>query len=143
MIVLKKFAYIKIYSYLWESKLKMKFANIFIHATNQPTLTPKFHRMKKSLYICILCGLCGAPAFAQSVTIVDKDGLTHKFPTESIKEITFEKAETPQPTVVFNDIVLKDWGGGNVNIVMTGENVKADLDVYGPKDATYLNLKHI
>ncbi len=95
--------------------------------------------MKKLLYIGILCGLCGPAAYGQSVTIVDKDGLTHKFPTESIKEITFEKAEAPQPGITFSDITLKDWGKGNVNIVLSGEGVSADMDVYGPVDATYLN----
>ena len=52
--------------------------------------------MKHLLPLALLCGLCAPAALGQTVTILDKEGIAHKFNTDYVKEITSRSRRKPR-----------------------------------------------
>lgn len=80
-----------------------------------------------------------ASALGQNVIVVMNDGTSHKFNADYIKEIRFAE-DQEENSILFTDIYLNNYGGGNFNMRLTdasGEN-SADLDMWCPYESTSL-----
>lgn len=84
-----------------------------------------------------LAAICGASA--QSVVIVDNDGVAHKFCTDYVSEITFVDASQPiVETIPMTSLHVDGYSYGNCVLNFAAENIKVVLDTYCGSDATYL-----
>ena len=81
--------------------------------------------------------LMAVTATAQSVVIVDKDGVTHKFATEYVENITFTPV-TVTPAIEFTSLDLTPYSNGNVGLKFIGEGIEIGLDTYCGTEAVYL-----
>ena len=81
--------------------------------------------------------LMAVTATAQSVVIVDKDGVTHKFATEYVENITFTPV-TVTPAIEFTSLDLTPYSNGNVGLKFIGEGIEIGLDAYCGTEAVYL-----
>lgn len=88
--------------------------------------------MKQLLSLALLCGACVATAQAQSVIIVDKDGMQHKFCTDYVKDITFVDADAPLPpqSIDFNVVTVDPYTANAELTFLTGDGTALTLDVY-------------
>lgn len=86
-------------------------------------------------------GLSGFCAMAQNVTVVMKDGTSHKFNADHLSEITFRNVAPETPPVEFKTISINPFSGGNVTLTFTDESGQtvAETDLYGPADASWLH----
>lgn len=96
--------------------------------------------MKKHFSALLLAlGLCAAGTNAQNVTVVMKDGTSHKFNADYISEITFKEA-TAATTLNFTSLSLNVYSGGNVTLnFATDDGNTVALDIYGPADELWLH----
>ena len=98
--------------------------------------------MRHLLTIAMLCGLGVSTATAQSVVIVDKDGVQHKFATDRVKEITFTLETPVQPVVPLEFPSAEAEPGDNGEALLMfidDESGKImTLEVFGSADATFL-----
>jgi len=99
--------------------------------------------MKKKLCsFALLVAACGFGAMAQTMVIVENDGTQHKFNTDYVQEVIFEKQEVipiPEGTN-FPDVSLNTFGSGNVTLTFKCDkpNIELALDTYGATTDTYL-----
>ncbi len=95
----------------------------------------------KHLYTMLLAlGISSFCAIGQNVTVMMKDGTTHKFNADYVSEITFRDVVPQQPAVEFGKLLVEPYSNGNAT--MTFESVdgtKLVADIYGPGDATFLH----
>ena len=86
--------------------------------------------------------LAAAPlaASAQSIIVVDKDGTSHKFNADYVKDVHFVEVTPVAPAVDFTSIDLTVYSQGNVLITLANgdDSTKLELDTYGPTTAVYL-----
>lgn len=77
-------------------------------------------------------------AAAQSVTVVNDDGTTHKFGADYVAGMTFEEV-TSGYDIMVTDLDVDVYSSGNVGFHLSLSNGgKLDLDTYGPKTTQYL-----
>lgn len=96
--------------------------------------------MKHILTTALTAALCVFSAAAQTVVITSTDGTVTKFPTDRVKEITFENVGQPDPgTIVFNTVSASAYSGGLQELVFEQDNKKLVLNIYGPTTAAFLN----
>ena len=96
--------------------------------------------MKHLLTTALTAALCVLGAAAQTVVITSTDGTVTKYPTDRVKEITFENVGQPDPgTIVFNTVSATAYSGGLQELVFEQDNKKLVLNIYGPAGATFLN----
>ena len=91
--------------------------------------------MKHLTATVLLCGAAILGASAQNIIVTDKDGVTHKFNADYVKEITFEKIQS-QGDAVNLDIASVDvnpYNLTNIELILQSENGdNLDLDLYQP-----------
>lgn len=97
--------------------------------------------MKHLSTLLLAVGLSGFCAMAQNVTVVMKDGTSHKFNADHLSEITFRDVAPETPPVEFKTLTVEPYGGGNVTLSFADEagTTVAKTDLYGPADATWLH----
>lgn len=96
--------------------------------------------MKHLLTTALTAALCVFSAAAQTVVITSTDGTVTKFPSDRVKEITFENVGQPDPgTIVFNNVSASAYSGGLQELVFEQDNKKLVLNIYGPSNAAFLN----
>lgn len=86
-----------------------------------------------------------AGAYAQSVTVVMKDGTQKKFAADRIGEMTFEQKSDPSAlNCTFDNVDVSVYSGGNFAVKLTESTtgVSVVLDLYGEYSATYLAPGH-
>lgn len=96
--------------------------------------------MKHLLPTLLMVAATSCGAYAQSVVIVDNEGLPHKFATDRIQDITFIKVDTPQPgDVTFNQLTASPYSFGEADLVLTAEDgTTLGLAMFSPSGSTYL-----
>ena len=78
--------------------------------------------MKHLLPLALLCAI-GIPALnAQTVTILDKQGVSHKFNTDYVQEITFSDKEVVEP-MEFTTLTAEAYGNGNAELDFRGDGL--------------------
>lgn len=88
--------------------------------------------MKQFLTAALLCCLCVPAAMSQSVTIVDKDGVTHTFPTNNVEEITFVESGDID-TYTYDNLMVRVYNSTNIGFEFSGKGLPTvNLDTYGP-----------
>ena len=91
--------------------------------------------MKHFTATVLLCGAAILGASAQNIIVTDKDGVTHKFNADYVKEITFERIQS-QGDAVNLDITSVDvnpYSKTNIELTLKAENGdNLDLDLYQP-----------
>lgn len=94
--------------------------------------------MKHLFSFALLCGLCAPLLSGQTVTILDKEGVAHKFNADYVKDITFTKqAQTDVKT--YTAVAAEPYGNGNVGLEFSGEDCPTvHLDTYGTSEAVFL-----
>lgn len=94
--------------------------------------------MKHLLPLALLIGLGVPAAWGQTVTILDKEGISHRFNADYVKEITFTKQAAAEP-LTYTDVACTPYSGGECLLAFTGEDCPTvTLDVHGTPDALYL-----
>ena len=91
--------------------------------------------MKHFTAALLLCGSTILGATAQNIIITDKDGVTHKFNADYVKEITFEKIQSQDDAVnlEITSVDVNPYSLTNIELVLQSENGdKLDLDLYQP-----------
>ena len=91
--------------------------------------------MKHFTAAVLLCGAAILGASAQNIIITDKDGVTHKFNADYVKEITFEKIQSQGDAVNLDitSVNVSPYGFTNVGLTLVGENGDlVELDLYQP-----------
>lgn len=97
--------------------------------------------MKHIATTFLFLGLSAFCAVGQNVTVMMKDGSSHKFNADYLSELSFQDVVPETPPVVLNTVNLDIYSGGNVTATFIGEggNVEIAADLYGPADAIYMN----
>lgn len=98
--------------------------------------------MKHLTTLLLAAGLAGSMATAQNVTVLMKDGTSHKFNADRLSELKFRDVTQEESiSVTFLAPDINVYSGGNVNLAFRdGEGtVECALDLYGPTDASWLN----
>lgn len=96
--------------------------------------------MKHFTTLLLATGLTALSSLAQTVTVVTKDGIEHKFNADYLSEIRFRDA-APEPDKInftkINDLSV--WSNGNAAITMTNadETQVCKVEFYGPTDASW------
>lgn len=95
--------------------------------------------MKHFFTLAVLCGACAVTAQAQSVVIVDKDGLPHKFCTDYVKDITFVKQEPQIETekVEFTNAAVDPYTNNATLTLTAADGSSLVLDIYTATDYNY------
>ena len=91
--------------------------------------------MKHFTAAVLLCGATFLGATAQNIIITDKDGVTHKFNADYVKEITFEKIQSQGDAINLDiaSIDVNPYSLTNIELILQSENGdKLDLDLYQP-----------
>lgn len=95
----------------------------------------KLSSMKQFLTAALLCCLCVPAAMSQSVTIVDKDGVTHTFPTSNVEEITFVESGDIN-TYTYENLMVRVYNSSNIGFEFSGKGMpNVNLDTYGPSQS--------
>ena len=94
--------------------------------------------MKHLLPLALLCAIGILALNAQTVTILDKQGVSHKFNTDYVQEITFSDKEVVEP-MEFTTLTAEAYGNGNAELDFRGDGLPiVHLDLYGTSQALYL-----
>lgn len=94
--------------------------------------------MKHLFSFALLCGLCAPLLSGQTVTILDKEGVAHKFNADYVKDITFTK-QAPTDVKTYTAVAAEPYGNGNVGLTFSGEDCPTvHLDTYGTSEAVFL-----
>lgn len=91
--------------------------------------------MKHFTSTVLLCGAAILGASAQNIIITDKDGVTHKFNADYVKEITFEKIQSQGDAVNLDitSVNVNPYNLTNIELVLQAENGdNLDLDLTQP-----------
>lgn len=83
----------------------------------------------------LLCGAAILGASAQSVVVVDKNGVQHRFKADDVKEITFENFQSQDDAVNIDikSVSVNPYGTTNIQLVLAGDNGdNLDLDLTQP-----------
>ncbi|MCM1006047.1 MAG: hypothetical protein NC402_07110 [Prevotella sp.] len=90
--------------------------------------------MKHLLSTALLCGISILGASAQSIIVTDKDGITHRFHADYVKDITFIKGEPVGEELKFDTLDVYSYGSKNEVLTFTaGQNTKVALNLYQPE----------
>lgn len=94
--------------------------------------------MKHFYTLLLAMGLAASSVSAQNVIVVMKDGNKQKFNADYLSEIKFVDPSTP--VVNFEQLTPEPYGNGNASLGFRNEeeNITLRLDIYGSKDAVYL-----
>ncbi|MDE5790328.1 MAG: hypothetical protein K2H96_03755 [Muribaculaceae bacterium] len=92
--------------------------------------------MQHLFTLILLCGILAAPAIAQSVVVIGKDGKITSFDAKDVREIIFEEKEEIEP-LLFTAVSAEAYGKEAVLVFSGEDGVSVSLDVY-TGDATYL-----
>lgn len=99
--------------------------------------------MKHLPTLLLALGLSAATLTAQNVTVYMKDGTTHKFNADRLSELKFRDVPQEQRMdVTFLQPEINVYSGGNANLAFKDEDgtVELTVDIYGPADASFLNV---
>lgn len=91
--------------------------------------------MKHFTSIAILCAATTLGASAQTIIITDKDGVSHRFNADHVKEITFEPAQSQDDAVNLNisKVEVNPYNLTNIELTLKAENGDLlDLDLTQP-----------
>ena len=92
--------------------------------------------MQHLFTLTFLCCILTAPAMAQSVVVIGKDGKITSFDAKDVKEIVFEEKTEIEP-LLFTSVSAETYGKEAVLVFGTEDGLSVSLDVY-TGDATYL-----
>lgn len=96
--------------------------------------------MKHLSTLLLTLGLGATCAVGQNVTVVMKDGTSHKFNADYLSEIKFLDAGQETPSVEFKGIEIYSDYPGNFTVSLTDEagTTECVVDIYCPEDAKWL-----
>ena len=92
--------------------------------------------MKHLTATVLLCGAAVLGAYAQNIIVTDKDGVTHKFNADYVKEITFEKIQSQGDAVNLDiaSVEVNPWSFKNIQLIFDCENGdQITADIYQPE----------
>lgn len=95
----------------------------------------------KHLYAMLLAvGLSPLCASGQNVTVLMKDGTSHKFNADYLSELSFKNVQQGPETVAFHSVKVEPYSGGNVTLTFENEDgsVTCVTDLYGRPESTWL-----
>lgn len=95
----------------------------------------------KHLYAMLLAvGLASLCASGQNVTVLMKDGTSHKFNADYLSELSFKEVPQGPETVEFTSVKVEPYSGGNVTLTFTNADgtVSCVTDLYGRPDSNWL-----
>ncbi|MDE6393520.1 MAG: hypothetical protein K2L59_09680 [Muribaculaceae bacterium] len=95
----------------------------------------------KHLYAMLLAvGLAPLCATGQNVTVLMKDGTSHKFNADYLSELSFKEVPQGPETVEFTSVEVQPYSGGNVTLTFTNADgsVSCVTDLYGRPDSNWL-----
>lgn len=95
----------------------------------------------KHLYTMLLAvGLAPLCASGQNVTVLMKDGTSHKFNADYLSELSFKEVPQGPETVEFTSVKVEPYSGGNVTLTFTNADgtVSCVTDLYGRPDSNWL-----
>lgn len=95
--------------------------------------------MKHVSTLLLALGLATVSAVGQNVTVVLKDGTSHKFNVDNVKELSFREV-TETPPVEFKNIDVNAWGSGcTLTFTDATGNVKFTTDIYNPSSEPWMH----
>lgn len=98
--------------------------------------------MKHLPTLLLALGLSAASVTAQNVTVMMKDGTSHKFNADRLSELKFRDVPQEQRMdVTFLEPEISVYSGGNAGLTFKDAegNIELTADIYGPADAAWLN----
>ncbi len=97
--------------------------------------------MKHVTATFLFLGLSAFCAVGQNVTVLMKDGSSHKFNADYLSEISFKDVVPETPPVELKTVALDVYSQGNVTATFADEsaNTQLELDLYGPTDAIWMH----
>lgn len=94
--------------------------------------------MKHLLSTALLCGFSILGMQAQNIIVVDKDGVSHRYHADYVKDITFEKIQAQATyNVAFETVAINPYGSSNIGVTLSTPSQTLELDLYQPA-AKYL-----
>ena len=96
--------------------------------------------MKHLPTLLLALGLSAAAATAQNVTVMMKDGTTHKFNADRLSELKFlDVPQEQRMDVTFLQPEITEYSGGYASLTFTDAegSVEFNADIYGPAEAVW------
>lgn len=96
--------------------------------------------MKHFSTMLLALGLAAFSAAGQNVTVIMKDGTSHKFNADYLSELSFKDVQQGPETVEFKSILVEPYSNGNVTLTFENADgsVQCVTDLYGRPESTWL-----